>query len=194
MPDGSGVPAIRRNVGADAEGVGEPGEFVQLTLELLPFELELADYVRRKLKSKEPLGYEELVSGPGIARIYSFLRFIKEFPATKYTREIDKAIKKEELISKYALTDRTCRKTMELFVMFLARCASNLALDALSYGGVYIAGGIAPKNIDLFRQDFMPEFIKNYSMSHLLKKMPVFVIMNPEASLVGAANAAIQNI
>lgn len=158
------------------------------------FELELANYARKKLKSKEPLGYEELVSGPGIARTYSFLRFIREFPETKYTKKIDKARNKEELISKYTAADRTCQKTMELFVRFLARCASNLALDTLSYGGVYIAGGIAPKNIDLFKQHFMPEFIKNYRMSRLLKKMPVFVIMNPETSLVGAANAAIQNI
>ncbi len=156
------------------------------------FELELANYVRKKLKSKTALGYEELVSGPGIANIYSFLRYIKEFPETKYTKEIDKAAagKKPELISSYSLVDKTCERAFELFVVFCARCASNFALEALAYGGVYIAGGIAPKNVDMFNEHFMDEFVNNSKMSSVLKKIPVNIVLNTDIALYGAAAVA----
>ena len=82
---------------------------------------------------------------------------------TRYAKEIDKAISKPELISKYMQKDALCRKTFEIFRAAYSRFAKGCALDSLPFGGVYITGGIALKNPSVFGKEFIKEFedIKN---------------------------------
>lgn len=71
--------------------------------------------------------------------------------------------------------------------------AGNLALKLLPYGGLYIAGGIAAKNLPLMQQGtFMQAFLQKGRMSSLLKEIPVHIVLNPEVGLVGAALCAAQ--
>jgi glucokinase len=62
----------------------------------------------------------------------------------------------------------------------------------MALGGIFIAGGIALKNKEIFNTPtFISEFENTYRRSDLLKKIPIYVIMNYDVSLYGACYAAI---
>ncbi len=87
--------------------------------------------------------------------------------------------------------DRLSEQTMQLFVEAYGAEAGNLALKLLPYGGLYIAGGIAPKILPLLdRGDFLLYFSQKGRMRSILKDIPVHVILNQQVGLIGAAICA----
>ncbi|MDH3921917.1 MAG: glucokinase, partial [Desulfobulbaceae bacterium] len=79
-------------------------------------------------------------------------------------------------------------KTLELFISILGAEAGNLALKGLTTGGIYLGGGIPPKILPfLAGETFMKSFTSKGRMSYLLQDIPVNVILNPKAALIGAA-------
>lgn len=149
-------------------------------------ELDLVNFIKRIKKIKSNVPYEFALSGQGLINIYLFLRKSRKFNETEYTKEIDKAENKPELISRYRKIDKTCKAAFDIFKIAYARFARNFALDALAYGGVYIAGGIAPKNKDIFDRNFIKAFEDNYKLHHVLKKIPIYLITNTDIGLIGA--------
>jgi len=140
---------------------------------------------------KAAVSYEDVLSGRGIENIYAYLRSSKKFKQAKYDKEIAKAKDKAALISKYRKTDATCKAVFDLFTKFYARCARNYALDVLALGGVYLAGGMAAKNSDMFKKKaFRNEFEQNGRHRALLRQIPIFVLVNGNVSLYGASLAA----
>lgn len=84
---------------------------------------------------------------------------------------------------------------MALFVAAYGAAAGDLALTLLSYGGVYIAGGIAAKILPLLQAGgFMAAFHTKGRLSPLLYQMPVKVILNPKVGLLGATQFAAQSL
>ena len=156
------------------------------------FEMELVQFIKKSRLISQPLTYEELLSGRGIENIYLFLRNSKQFETTKHTHEIDKVAERVSLISKYREIDETCKETFRLFTKYYARCAKNFVLDTMATGGLYIAGGIASKNKEIFNsEEFYNEFENAYRRRELLKEIPLYVITNYDLSLIGACLAAI---
>ena len=153
-------------------------------------ELELIGFIKKRKNIKRSISYEQIVSGLGIENIYSFLRKKGEISPTRYTKEIDMNGKKPELISRYRKIDATCRKTFEIFKNEYSKFAANCALDALPYCGIYIAGGIAPKNADIFDAGFVKKFESYHERPDVLRKIPIYLIMNCNAGLLGAGFAA----
>ncbi len=93
-------------------------------------------------------------------------------------------------ISIAANQDILAQKTMELFVAAYGAEAGDLALKLLPYGGMYIAGGIAAKNLPLMQQGFLPAFLRKGRMNSLLEQIPVHVVLNPQVGLLGSAICA----
>ncbi|MBI2658728.1 ROK family protein [Candidatus Woesearchaeota archaeon] len=149
-------------------------------------EIEIVDFIKKRKKIRQNASYEQVVSGIGLENIYAFLRKKGKIKPTKYTKEADKAKNKPQIISKYRKTDETCRKTFEIFRDAYAKFAANCALDALPYGGIYIAGGIAPKNRDIFDDNFVKAFESCHERSDVLKKIPIYLVVNYNAGLLGA--------
>jgi glucokinase len=151
---------------------------------------------------------ERVVSGLGIISIYQFLRdsdFTDETPeiaeaVRTWEKELtsnERTVDPNEYIGKAALekTDRLSEETMQLFVEAYGSEAGNLALKILPYGGLYIAGGIAPKILKLFQtNNFITSFNNKGRMSSILKNIPVKVIINPRVGLIGAAIHASQSL
>jgi glucokinase len=155
-------------------------------------EIEIANYIKKTRTSHEPLTYEELLSGRGIENIYKFVKFKNKFNETNFTKEIDESTEKASLISKYKEVDEACSETFKIFTRFYARCAKNFVLDSLATGGLYIAGGIASKNISIFTsEEFLNEFTNSYRRSDVLESVPIYVVKNYDVSLYGACFAAI---
>ena len=154
------------------------------------FEYDMSDFIKEKNEIPGSVFYEDFISGRGIENIYSFLKHKKFYPGSEYTKIIDSEDKKAPVIAKYSGKDRTCKKTMEIFIKFYAKCARNFALTILPEK-LYIAGGIAQKNILWFQKDlFISEFENHKTYSKILKKIPVYIIKNYNTGLHGACFAA----
>ena len=149
-------------------------------------ELDLTKYIQKYENWACNISWEDVLSGNGIQRIYHFLR---------HSNDNDKVSKKTSVhgprpdeIFKSRLLDHYCWETFEWYTTFYARCAKNFALDSLALGGIYIAGGIAAKNLELFQLPiFKQEFFNCGKQSELIRQIPIYVITNYNVSLYGAA-------
>ena len=75
-----------------------------------------------------------------------------------------------------------------MFVSAYGAETGNLALRAMATGGVYIGGGIAPKILPALQTGtFIEAFLAKGPMRSLLRDVPVKVILNADAGLVGAS-------
>jgi len=148
-------------------------------------EFRLLEYMRDDNK-KKVMTWEDLLSGKGISTLYKFL--LESNPAFKGNDVIVKNHYKPAIIASYKETDPCSKETFQWFTRFYGRCARNFALEVLALGGVYIAGGIAAKNLDIFRQKtFLLEFLKHEKMKFVLEKIPIYVVVDYKVSLYGAA-------
>ncbi|MGH9498849.1 MAG: glucokinase [Terriglobales bacterium] len=139
------------------------------------------------------VSYERIVSGPGLVNVFHFLRDTGRGTEPKWlTEEMQKAdpaaaISRAALEGKCAL----CEHALDLFISIYAAEAGNLALKLLATGGVYLGGGIAPKLVSkLAGPLFMEAFVSKGRMQPLLEAIPVKVITNDKAALLGAARCA----
>jgi glucokinase len=84
---------------------------------------------------------------------------------------------------------------MEQFFRSLGAKAGNLALTLLATRGVWIAGGIAPDALDLLRRGaFLEGFLSKGRLSEVTGDIPVYVILNEQAPLLGAARCALHHL
>jgi glucokinase len=166
-------------------------------------EMELLKYLQAKLQI-EHISVERVVSGQGIASIYQFLRdnnYEAESPAIGekiklWEQESKKTIDPAAIISQAAFkqSDRLSEKTMDVFIRAYGAETGNLALKLLSYGGIYIAGGIAAKILPLMQDGrFLETFRDKGRVGNLIEKIPVHIVLNPQVGLVGSVLYALQH-
>lgn len=156
-------------------------------------QMELAQYL---LKTFGTTSLEFVLSGPGLANVYKYINQRNNTTdSPEYHRNIasiDPAASIFSAASKEG--DPSAIEALELFVECYGSQAGNLALSTLAQGGVYIAGGIAPKIIEWLKKDsFLSAFSDKSKMSTLLKEIPIKVVMNPEVGLLGSQVVAAQN-
>lgn len=166
-------------------------------------EIELLRYLQQKLDT-EHISVERVVSGQGIVSIYQFLRDSKFAPESAkiaeriklWEQQTPKTIDPGAIISQAAFkqSDRLCEKAMEIFIEAYGAETGNLALKLLSYGGIYIAGGIAAKILPLMRKGrFLKTFQDKGRVSPLLNEIPVHIVLNSQVGLVGSVLYALQH-
>jgi len=140
------------------------------------------------------VSWERVLSGPGLHNIYRFLRSRgeEEPPAVKArlaAGDVSAAISELAL----AKADPLCSQALDLFVSILGAQAGNLALIYMATGGVYLGGGIPPKILPQLRESsFVHAFRGKGRLSPMLERIPVHVIVNEEAPLLGAASCALE--
>jgi glucokinase len=84
-----------------------------------------------------------------------------------------------------------CVRTHQLWAALYGAEAGNLAMRALALGGVYVGGGIAVKLLEALRDGrFLEAFCHKSKFRHMLEHIPVYVVMNEETPLLGAAAVA----
>ncbi len=153
-----------------------------------PLEIEL---LREFLKENDHVSYEVFCSGPGFGRLYGFLRGRGAEEPAWLTARLAEAADPAPIIVEAALagTADLCVRTVRLFVSILGAEAGNLALKTRAAGGVYLGGGIAPRIIPFLEEGlFLETFRRKGPMADLLFRMPVHVIIEPRAALIGAAD------
>lgn len=150
-------------------------------------ELDLVEYIKKQESLSCAISWEDLLSGLGIERMYTF--FCSRNHGIPSAASMGKRGPHPDEIFNSRMEDDHAWNTFELYTKIYARCAKNFALDALALGGIYIAGGIAAKNLPLFKLDcFMDEFVNCGKQREILSAIPIYVITDYNISLYGAAH------
>ena len=130
------------------------------------------------------VSWERLLSGAGLVNIHNFVSGEEKTYDEALPMEIAKAL---------VGGDSVAAKTFAIFVDIYGAEAGNMALRLLARGGVYLAGGVAAKNVDQFTDGrFINAFLRKGRFQHILAAMPVNLITNPKVGLLGAAEMAVR--
>jgi len=153
-------------------------------------EIELLSHLMKKFGH---VSYERVLCGDGLGNIYSFLMEREGLSLPDEHREVFENHGGGELVFTEARSkaNPTAQEALGIFVSIYGAEAGNLALKAMSTGGLYIGGGIAPKILGIAEQKiFFESFVKKGRFRELLSEMPVYLIKNDKAGVFGAARYA----
>jgi glucokinase len=137
---------------------------------------------------------EDVLSGPGLIRIFEFMKERDHVSEPEWLAEEFEQEDPASVISRNGLSKKfeACEKALEMFVSIYGAVAGNLALQIMSRGGVYIGGGIAPEILPILKSElFLEGFHGKGKFRDLMARIPVKVIMNKRAPLLGAAYFAL---
>ncbi|MGH8543246.1 MAG: glucokinase [Gammaproteobacteria bacterium] len=143
------------------------------------------------------VSWERVVSGPGLIAIYRHLAAMGCAPENEAVRKEMSQDDPAAVITRHGTdgTDALCAAALERFTALLGSKAGDLALTVLAAGGVYVAGGIAPRVVAKLKSGpFLTLFRAKGRLSQFMTRFPVHVVMNPNVGLFGAAAVAAQPI
>lgn len=139
------------------------------------------------------VSFERICSGgPGIPNLYAYMKTTGLEEPPWLSEQLSAGNDPTPIIFSAAHNPaRPCKlasATVELFVTILGAEAGNLALKILATGGIYLGGGISPRIVkDLQSPAFLEALRSKGRFRQLLANLPVHVIMNSKAGLLGAA-------
>ncbi len=139
------------------------------------------------------VAWERVVSGPGLITIYRHLAASGSGVEDEAVRDEMRRQDPGAVIVRYGLdgTDPLCAAALDRFTSLFGAKAGDLALTVLATGGVYVAGGIAPRIVAKLKTGpFLETFAAKGRLSAFMARVPVHVIMNPDIGLLGAAAVA----
>lgn len=154
-------------------------------------QIELFRYLQARFGR---VSYERILSGPGLVNVFEFLRDTKKAEVPAWLAEEIGRSDPAAAISKAALAGNSpiSEQALEIFVAAFGAEAGNLALKLKATGGVFLAGGIAPKILPRLRSGlFLEAFLAKGRLRPLMEIMPVQVITNDQLALLGAARCAL---
>lgn len=152
-------------------------------------EIELLRFLKKRAAN---VSWETIVSGRGFQTIHEFLNPAMKHPVFE-NREGDAAPE----ITHNALTGScsVCVETLDTWTALYGAESGNLALKALPLAGMYVAGGIAVKILPKMKDGtFFRAFCDKEKMGAVLQRIPIIVVLNQNAPLLGAGYAALDNI
>jgi glucokinase len=152
-------------------------------------QIELLRYMRRRYPQ---VSWELILSGRGFRTLHEFLN-----PNLIHQSFEDPGMDPAPEITKLGLSKEcpVCSDTLDLWTAIYGAEAGNLALKVLALGGVYVAGGIAVKIIEKIKDGtFFEAFRDKWKFESLLSDIPVSVVLNESAPLLGAAYEALASL
>jgi glucokinase len=153
-------------------------------------EIELLRYLTTQFGH---VSYERVLSGPGLHNIYRFFREVRKAEEPAWLAEELAQGDPAAVISRVALEGRAaiCEQSLDVFVQIFGAETGNLALKMMATAGVYLGGGIAPKIAERLQHSaFVEAFASKGRLRPLLEQVPVQLIINELAALLGAARWA----
>ena len=150
-------------------------------------EIALFLYLRKKF---DHVSFERVVSGPGLHSIYQFLVETGRYPLSPEIKREMEQKDPSRVVSEWGGSgkDPACREALDRFVAAYGAEAGNVALKFYSLGGLYIGGGIAPHILERLQNGpFLSSFHDKGRFKGLLESIPIWVIMNDDTALLGAA-------
>jgi len=152
-------------------------------------EIQLLQFLKGKLAR---VSCEEIFSGRGFRKLHEFLDPNVVHPTFQ---EPEAASASEITQNALAGTCPVCVEVLDWWIDAFGAEAGNLALRVLAYGGVYFAGGIVLKILSKLRDSsFCRSFADKGRLSSVLSNIPVSVVLNEDAPLLGAAHQALGTV
>jgi glucokinase len=188
---GLGEAILLPSAGGGARVISSEGGHVDFAPRT-PLEVKLLEFLWRR---HHRVSVERVVSGPGLRALYDFVIDAGLAPESDSVRTRLDSEDDGKVIGEHGArgTDAACERALDMFVSLYGAEAGNLALKVLPFGGLYVAGGIAPKIIDKLREgSFMGAFLDKGRLSGSLTRMRVSVVMNAQVGLLGARKYASQ--
>lgn len=152
-------------------------------------QIRLLHFLMHKFKERHRVSVERIVSGIGLVNVYEFLR--QEFP-DKASAAVDKELAEAgdmggRVVAVHASTDELCKQAMNIMVDVYGAETGVCALKFLPFGGLYIAGGLAPKNMSFFKTPtFMQAYADKGRVSPALKQVPIKIVLAENIGQRGA--------
>ena len=199
------IPGGNRALISAGTGLGEAGLLAEAMEAIRPFpsegghadfaprnelEIELLRYLMGRF---EHVSYERVLSGPGLHNIYEFLRDSGRGKEPAWLADAIAQGDPSAAIAKSGLEGSADLgvQALDIFVSIYGAEAGNLALKVVATGGMFVGGGIAPKILKkLTGPAFLNAFQAKGRISPLLRDIPVRVITNDKAALLGAGRVA----
>jgi glucokinase len=174
---GFGVTAVIRDRGSEAVLSSEGGH-----AGFAPDDEVEMDIWRRLHTRYGRVSIERLLSGPGLLNLYEALCEIRDVPVhIRDSEDVARAADRQ---------DPVCVEALLRFCAILGSAAGDIALTLGATGGVYIAGGMAPRLLGwLERSEFRIRFEAKGRLSPMVQRIPTQVITHPHPALLGAAAA-----
>jgi len=201
-------PRKRQNLGLIAPGTGlgtalliyEEGRYLSVSSEggHTDFSPNSEDEVKLWRYLHKRLGHvsiERVLSGPGLLNIYSWMKGSRRHKEPAWLARKIKDMDPARVITEAAINEKNplCIEALNMFVSILGAVSGNLALTGMTTGGIYLGGGIPPKILSVLKEGpFMKAFTNKGRFKDLLEKIPVRVILNDRAALLGAAFCALE--
>jgi glucokinase len=198
----TGDPSPTGNAGLIAAGTGLNASHIQrIDDQLVPSPSESGhadfaarterelDFVRGMVRANGRVEVESVLSGPGIVNLYRFThRGGNGADGCPVTDDGEGDTAAEVTATALAGRCSRCVEALDMFVAAYGAETGNLALRSMATAGVYVGGGIAPKILPaLEKGPFMHAFLDKPPMDEVLRKIPVKVILDPGAALIGAS-------
>ena len=136
---------------------------------------------------------ERVVSGPGLHRVY---RFLREAEGRQEVPEVETRLVSDDppkVIASAGVSglSATCREAVRFFASLYGALTGNLALQYVATGGMVLGGGVPPAILPILAEGaFIEAFLDKGRFRHFLEKVPVKVILDETAALLGAARLA----
>lgn len=161
-------------------------------------EYKLLGFLKKKFEQKHRVSVERVVSGPGICNVFEFL-------VAHYPERVDRAVQqayKDDKKAPAAVVARNSHKpdslaaeAMDIFAGAYGAEAGVACLKYMPFGGLFITGGLTPKNIDRIQGEnsvFMQAFRDKGRVSSFIKKVPVYAVMVEDLGERGALWVALK--
>ena len=149
-------------------------------IDFAPIDDRQIELLKFLLKRHEHVSYERLLSGSGLVSLYEFF----DGKRNEVTAE---------WVNAHASQDESADKALSLFVQIYGAYVGNLALLYKPYGGIYIAGGIAPKMVKRMQSpDFTNACFDKGRMRKQVEEIPVYLVTNERVGVMGAMSEAIK--
>jgi glucokinase len=161
-----------------------------------PREIRLLEFLTRR---HGHVSWERVVSGGGLVNVFDFLHEVEGMPVPAALADAVAAADQAQdpaVISQAALAERApiAVEALDLFARLFGAEAGNLALKLKATGGVYLAGGIAPKILPKLEDGaFLAAFVDKGRFRELLQGIPVRVVLDEATALYGAARWAAEH-
>jgi len=159
-----------------------------------PTDAEQIELVEWLIRKRGRASYEDILSGRGLVRLYEFVREHRDIPEAPGMAATMKQGDPAAAISRAALeqSDPLALAALKLFVTIYGAQAGNLALVAGATGGVYVAGGIAVKILEVMQGgEFLAAFRNKGRMTALLERIPLCIVTSTDVGLRGALSRAV---
>jgi glucokinase len=140
------------------------------------------------------VSYERVLSGAGLHAVYDYV-ISTGVPETPEVREAMAKDDAAAVISQFGQTGKcaNCAKALDIFAGVYGAEAGNLALQIVATGGVFLTGGIGPKNLDkLLDGTFLKAYTTKGRFSNMVAGIPCRLVTNKNVGLLGAAAAAFE--